>query len=531
MTTFLSKISTLLRGDATAEAETSAADWMTNAPFADIRITAEPPNAGWWRWQLELSFQDSETNPVSERRETRHELRCSNVFDPVPDLVRFIEAIFAERDAAWLIDEEGRACDMSVWSISPDVVLFHINSCLGSDSVRLQRQTLLRELAKAYLALVEDDNFADWCRDLPHDADYCTARAYYKIPYHSARMQRLLAFLFPVRQIDPIPLLGFIRPGTPSPSPPAMAESHDKALQALFGSRLPAVMGQARRVLLSGETPNILEDTEGETRLTVRVWPEHTLTGTDEDFEVAGIAFAGVFAPDKDETALPALFPLLEGMPNLNDSWDNTLLAADRFPWANTIEGEVLVKGPFQTPLRLYECLHFREAFCEWACACDVAAVAYSCAKARDTIIHVQGLHDDESEKKAYCIEHPGDHPPFPGIRVRTSGSRRLEATETFCEYAYRTTVDQVEKLHFRGVTIYRIHALLAGWPGECGVYAYLYASEAILQDYIPQVGDPIEGVCRLQCRFTQRRPKIGKGGYVRPPFPERDKEKQGPSL
>ena len=467
---------------------------------------------------------------MPKSRETRHELRCSNVFDPVPDLVRFIEAIFAERDAAWLIDEEGHACDMSVWSISPGVVLFHINSCLGSDSAQLQRQTLLRELAKAYLALVEDDNFADWCRDLPHDADYCAARAYYKIPYHSARMQRLLASLFPARQIDPIPLLGFIRPGTPSPSP-AMAENHDKALQALFGGRLSAVMGQARRVLLSEETPNILEDTEGETHLTVRVWPEHAVTGTDEDFEVAGIAFAGVFAPNKDETALPAFFPLLEGMPNLDDSWDNTLLVADRIPWANTLEGEVLVNGPFQTPLRLYECLHSREAFCEWACGCDVAAVAYSCAKAHDTLMHVQGLHDDESEKKAYCAEHPGNRPPFPGIRVRTSGSRRLEATETSCEYTYRTMVDRVEKLHFRGMTIYRIHALLAGWPGEHGVYAYLYASEAILQDDTPQVGDSIEGVCRLQCRFTQRRPKIGKGGYAHPPFPERDKRTQGPRL
>lgn len=68
-------------------------------------------------------------------------------------------------------------------------------------------------------------------------------------------------------------------------------------------------------------------------------------------------------------------------------------------------------------------------------------------------------------------------------------------------DYSFQTRVKDVEETSFGGNPVYRLLVPLFRTDEEGDVDIYLYASERVLGEYVPEVGDDIEGVLWLQGR------------------------------
>ena len=92
---------------------------------AVMSISTKRPDAGWWNWLVHFEPAQEIGGNVeamvtveNSAKAITHDIRCSHVFDPVPDLHVFIECIKATVDAEWQVDEEGVSVTMQVWYIN-----------------------------------------------------------------------------------------------------------------------------------------------------------------------------------------------------------------------------------------------------------------------------------------------------------------------------------------------------------------------------------------------------------------------------
>ena len=70
---------------------------------AEFYSYASPPEAGWWF--LHFLFSSVKTDP--EEFLVDITIHCSNVFDPIDDLIKFMKNVSSNKPAAISIDEEG----------------------------------------------------------------------------------------------------------------------------------------------------------------------------------------------------------------------------------------------------------------------------------------------------------------------------------------------------------------------------------------------------------------------------------------
>ncbi len=128
---------------------------------ASMRIHAEKPEYGWWRWTIvfdEESYSDHAVRPWGscgrQRRRFETALHCSEVFDPVPDLHCFLRCIISDAPCSeWRVDEEGAFLTMRVWKLDAVKVQLRIFSEFRDDDLCwdlvLDRDAFVEELDAA----------------------------------------------------------------------------------------------------------------------------------------------------------------------------------------------------------------------------------------------------------------------------------------------------------------------------------------------------------------------------------------------
>jgi hypothetical protein len=85
--------------------------------------------------------------------------------------------------------------------------------------------------------------------------------------------------------------------------------------------------------------------------------------------------------------------------------------------------------------------------------------------------------------------------------------------TKWACYFEYRSPIIEVEKLKFLDVFVYRVKVTLLRSEEDDSLAVDLYIGEEALGEYVPKVGDDIEGVLWLQVSRKQQNSlnKIGE--------------------
>ena len=182
---------------------------------------------------------------------------------------------------------------------------------------------------------------------------------------------------------------------------------------------------------------------------------------------------------------MESVFPVLEGLPN-----EMHCLYAYRWKRTGGAEADLFFEfegGPLVSlydPFFSFDSEEFKQ---DKPVTMEVAAWAYAARKAEKDY-HI--LSPESGAYKDLRKSHPelGDE-----IRVSLKGTRVMLSREYASEFNYRVPVEGVEKIMCADWPMYRITTRLVG-EGE-GLRAYLYIAENLLGDYVPQVGDDLEGV------------------------------------
>lgn len=124
---------------------------------APLSVRFSLPQAGW---------VNVEVPPLHEG----WEIRCSEVFDPMPDLLEWLEKIAAGSPAAtWSIDEEGFYSQLHFVGIphspsDPDTYLLHIqtncNGLLRIRGVKVERRVLVASFYRGLRTMAEDPAYS-----------------------------------------------------------------------------------------------------------------------------------------------------------------------------------------------------------------------------------------------------------------------------------------------------------------------------------------------------------------------------------
>ncbi len=182
---------------------------------------------------------------------------------------------------------------------------------------------------------------------------------------------------------------------------------------------------------------------------------------------------------------MESVFPVLKGLPN-----EMKCLYGHVWKSSGGAEADLFFEHESGALISLFDPYFAldREAFLKnEPVAMEVAAWAYSVRKAETEYC----VLDPESPAYKYWRkEHPeaGEE-----IRGYCKGIRAMLSREYASEFSFRVPVEGVEKLMCANWPMYRIATRFVG-EGE-GLRGYLYIAERLLGDYVPQVGDDLEGV------------------------------------
>ncbi len=114
---------------------------------SDFTVRGERPHSGWWDIHVSANGQTFETH-------------ASNVFDPIPDLRAWLEAIVRGESARVLIDEEGEYTDLCAYP-RPDgmcrVVVYKTSDSKPIMDIRLSGRQLVGSFYAAMHTLSTDE--------------------------------------------------------------------------------------------------------------------------------------------------------------------------------------------------------------------------------------------------------------------------------------------------------------------------------------------------------------------------------------
>ena len=98
----------------------------TDLTPASLIINTDPPEFGWWRWNLVFTPSVA-TMQINE--EIKIPIHCSAVFDPIEKLLHAIEILSSptQKNIRIMINEEGNYVNMLVWSLSSSKL--HVRIC------------------------------------------------------------------------------------------------------------------------------------------------------------------------------------------------------------------------------------------------------------------------------------------------------------------------------------------------------------------------------------------------------------------
>ena len=211
--------------------------------------------------------------------------------------------------------------------------------------------------------------------------------------------------------------------------------------------------------------------------------------GGDEDIQ-AGALF--VRASNDDEMDFWSGSPVMKGLPNL-------VKIKKRHDWSNLVEGVVLAQIMGDGPVfSFYAPFYFRD-FAAFVPDSEqtifLSALALTCRKS----VFEEFSDDDgpyyEEQLQKFLKENPDKtEADFAAPTFSLAGSRILLCGAYVCEIEYRVPIEKVEATHFLRRLVYKLRISFVSLD-EQKIYVNLYVPAHQLGDYVPQVGDDIEGV------------------------------------
>lgn len=195
---------------------------------------------------------------------------------------------------------------------------------------------------------------------------------------------------------------------------------------------------------------------------------------------------------DMQKMQVWSAYPLFQGVPN-------TLEITRAHTWSNGVEGVVAAHlaedGP---PISFFAPFYFRDftKFTPGAIlSVSLGALAFTLKKAENMTFPVDKGPFYDLQLKGFLEENPGKtEADFSPPEVSLAGARILMPAAYVCEWSYRCPVLAVEYVEFMGSRFAKIATDHVGLD-EQAIRGNLYAAEHVLQGYVPQAGDYIEGV------------------------------------
>lgn len=195
--------------------------------------------------------------------------------------------------------------------------------------------------------------------------------------------------------------------------------------------------------------------------------------------------------PSGEKTSLVSCFPVMEGLPN-------PLRIRKSHIWSNGLEGVVAAErihdGP---PVTFFAPFFFRDEprfEPETEVMVSLAALAFSCRKAAMQSFSVEEGPWYEEELQRFREKNPEkSEADFSAPVVSMQGSRILMPQRYACEWRYRCPVLEVARTEVLGQPVCKLRVIFVGVDEDI-LAGYLYVPERLLDGYIPQAGDDIEG-------------------------------------
>lgn len=209
------------------------------------------------------------------------------------------------------------------------------------------------------------------------------------------------------------------------------------------------------------------------------------------DFIPPGIGSIIEHEAESDQNVYATSYPVLEGVPA-------ELSVTGTYQWENGLEGELTAIVEEEREISFFDCFYFKT---KGAYPTDrpqmfkLAALAFLLEPAQDSSVSICEGEFYEAQRQEFLEENPdktaADFPQE--ITISFRGARLLIPRVYASEYEFRTTVLSVETVAFEETKFYRFQVKLCqegnGFP------CFLYASEHVLNGYMPAAGDDVQGV------------------------------------
>lgn len=197
---------------------------------------------------------------------------------------------------------------------------------------------------------------------------------------------------------------------------------------------------------------------------------------------------------------------LFSAYPFCADGCVNRIRFNEAVDWCNPIEG--IVHGTFNdcAHVSFFDVDYYKngkgyEPGKEYDFA--IAGIAYRLQKTvRNSIVVSEGPLIDMERKRRLAEDPNADVEKITSVELSLKDLRCLLPQEQRDDAEFQTVVETVDYLDVEGIRLCRIRATLM-IPDDKPFDAYIYASEAVLNDYRPQKGDSIQGIIWLQGRLV----------------------------
>lgn len=232
--------------------------------------------------------------------------------------------------------------------------------------------------------------------------------------------------------------------------------------------------------------------------------------------------------PPRDEKCIGIVYPegpmrfmALISTDSLSDPKSNFLFSAFPFPhegclnpieidsiedWCNPVEGiiEGSTKGgasvSFFDPLYFLNKSRYRSGV---SADFIITALAYRLKPCEQQDIQIDGGPLLEMERKRVLEENPeADIDQIKTVSVSLEHACWIMPTDVKDDFEFRGIPESVEKFEVGGQVFYKVTMVLTR-PDDIDFRVPVYASEAILDGFVPSVGQPVEGFLWLQGRLA----------------------------
>ena len=249
---------------------------------------------------------------------------------------------------------------------------------------------------------------------------------------------------------------------------------------SMFVPRLPQIINEAK-----SKDSWFWRDPGSDAFAAFMLWP---------NFSPPGIGSIIEHEAESDQNVYATSYPVLEGIPV-------KLSVTGTYQWENGLEGELTAVVEEEREISFFDCFYFKT---KGAYPTDrpqmfkLAALALLLEPAKDSSVSIREGEFYEAQRQEFLEDNPdktaADFPKE--ITISFRNARLLIPRVYASEYEFRTAILSVETVTIKETMLYRFLVKLC--PEGNGFPCFLYASEHVLNGYLPAVGDDVQGVLWL---------------------------------